>query len=203
MWRSRWTLGASVAVAALLVSQLAVSPAPASSLLLQHRSLHGVGIGAVFARGSREKTSPKNGDDEVWESITDFEGRYYADLVNNPGETPEEFLAKEGGELPPGLVPAVVSARRRLPQMLKVAIERYGAAGCDYVHGDAAKHGEWWCPNAEELPSYQQPPVSNHFFPVRRGGYIPSMQMAQRAKMVQLRQRALRFPSTQRSSEVQ
>ena len=40
----------------------------------------------------------------MWEHISDLEGRYYEDLVDNPGETWEEFLAKEGDgdrDLPP------------------------------------------------------------------------------------------------------
>lgn len=147
----------------------------------------------------RERTTSKNADEQAWEPISDFEGRYYEDLVNNPGETPEEFLAKEGGgELPDGLMPATVANARRTrvqgwasPQMLKVEIEKYGAAGCDYVYDDDAKRGEWSCPPTDELPAYKQAPVSNTYF-AARGRAASPLRMAQMAQMRQMRQRALR-----------
>jgi hypothetical protein len=74
------------------------------------QGLNGLLFAHMHAR-MRPGELEKNAQEPVegsWEPISDLEGRYYEDLVNNPGETPAEFMQKVGeiGELPRGLLPA-------------------------------------------------------------------------------------------------
>ena len=84
-----------------------------------------------LARGGRSPLQTGRNAEPVWEPISDFEGRYYEDLVDNPGETPEEFLAKVGGgdELPPGLLPAVPAGARRAGWPMRTAQRAPGPRG--------------------------------------------------------------------------
>jgi hypothetical protein len=69
------------------------------------------------------------------------------------------------------------------PQMLKVEIEKYGAAGCDYDFDPVTKRGSWTCPPTPELPAPPEREVGNPYFEV------PTPRMAQ---MAQRRPRARR-----------
>ena len=54
-----------------------------------------------------------------------------------------------------------------LAQMLRVEVEKYGAAGCTYEFDEAEKRGGWSCPRTDELPPYVEPPVANSYFSAR------------------------------------
>jgi len=69
--------------------------------------------------------------------------------------------------------------RRPVAQMLKVEIEKYGAAGCNYEYDDAAMRGGWTCPPTEDLPSYVPPPLTSTYFTAARHDTRPP----RRAKM--------------------
>ena len=126
MQLGRRATAAAVAAAALCCLALGAWFRQKPSWLIE-----GGRVGVRLVRGGQELRlrRPLAGRDEqepVWEPISDFDGRYYADLIANPGETPEEFLAKEGhGELPPGLLPAGENG----------GVENLGLAG--------ARHGTW------------------------------------------------------------
>jgi len=142
------TAAAVVAAAALCCLALGEWKQQKPSWLIGGGRAGAPGARVRLVRGGQERGLRRRKEQEpVWEPISDFEGRYYADLIANPGETPEEFLAKEGhGKLPPGLLPAVPNGE---VENFGVAGERDGAWARRYgrraqgMHGQILEENDW------------------------------------------------------------
>jgi hypothetical protein len=98
-----------------------------------------------------------------------------ADLIAAPPPPPPARGAGLLGK------PRVASARKAAPlaQMLRVEVEKYGAAGCDYEFDEDTMRGGWMCPATPDLPP---PPVrhaGNTYFAARGQARPLLAQMAQ------------------------